>query len=239
MWMRASARQAPPTRYRSRPAASGQPRHRGEIGLDDGARLHQVAARRARPAGSPQAAACSPRRVAPSSSRTSSSEPPPISASTPSADGMPHSSPAADSSASCSPVRMRTGTPGMRACRPATNAGPFFGVPHGGRGQHLEGVGAHGAGDGGIAVHHRQCLRHAVLVQPAGALQPAAEPQHRLFVEDRHRIAAGPSYTTRRTEFEPRSTTAQRGRSAGGVYGMSATAWLASVLRRRRILASR
>ena len=48
-----------------------------------------------------------------------------MSAMMPSASGMPHSTPALDSAASSSPDSTRMGTPGMRACRLATNSGPL------------------------------------------------------------------------------------------------------------------
>ena len=48
-----------------------------------------------------------------------------MSASTPSAWGMPHSTPAADNPASSSPDSTRIGTPGIRARKPSTKAGPF------------------------------------------------------------------------------------------------------------------
>ena len=122
--------------------------------------------------------------------------------------------------ASSTPDRTRIGTSGMRACRPATKSGAVRGIAHRRGRQHLERVGAHRPRDRVIAAHDRHRLRHPVLVQPSGGLQAAAEPQHRLFVEDRHRIAATPSYTTSRTELEPRSTTAQRGACGGRLKGM-------------------
>ncbi len=64
------------------------------------------------------------------------------------------------------------------------------GVAHGGGGEHLERLGTHGTGDGVVAVQHGEGLRHAVLIQPAGGGQAAAEAQHRLLVKDAHWVAA-------------------------------------------------
>ena len=65
-------------------------------------------------------------------------------------------------------------------------------IAHRRSGEHLERRGTHRARHRVIAVHHRERLRHTVFVQPAGRLQTTAQPQHRLLVEDRHRIAALP-----------------------------------------------
>jgi len=94
MWIRASARQAPPTKYKSLPTA--WPSH-GTVCKS------ASAIARARTGSPPERSAsritpsfsvCDGPRV-PSTSRTTSSEPPPISASTPSAAGIPHSIPSA------------------------------------------------------------------------------------------------------------------------------------------------
>ena len=88
------------------------------------------------------------------------------------------------------PTERGSARPACARCRPATKSGAVPGVAHRGGGQHLERLGAHRARHRVIAVHHGQRLRHAVFVQPPGRLQAAAEPQHRLLVEDRHRVAA-------------------------------------------------
>ena len=162
---------------------------------------------------------CDTPRV-PLSSRTSSSEPPPISARMPSAAGMPHSTPIAEYSASCCPDRMRIGTPGMRDCSRATKLRAVPRITHRRSRQHLERPRAHRACHRVIAVHHGERLGHALLVQPSGGLHPAAQPQHRLLVEDRHRVAAPPLVDDEADRVRSRSTTAQRGVSAGGLNGM-------------------
>ena len=53
---------------------------------------------------------------------------------------------------------------------------PVAGIAHRRGGQHLEGVGMHGARDGVVALHHLQRLGHALVIQPPGGLEPAAEP---------------------------------------------------------------
>ena len=62
--------------------------------------------------------------------------------------------PRRSSAASSAPDSMRIGTPGRRAAAPATKPAPLRRVAHRGGGQHLERVGAHGARDGVVAVHH-------------------------------------------------------------------------------------
>jgi hypothetical protein len=125
MWMRASARQAPPTRYRSRPTPS----------LNQGTAARSASAMARARIGSPPDR--SDRRITPSRSvweaprvprcnRTTSSEPPPISARMPSAVGMPHTTPSADNSASCVPGSTRIGTSGMRDCSSFTKSGPLL-----------------------------------------------------------------------------------------------------------------
>jgi hypothetical protein len=86
--------------------------------------------------------------------------------------------------------------PGQDADRHAGHAllqcggefGAVAGIPHRGGGHHLQRVRLHGAGDGVVAAHHGQRLADRVLIQPAAALQPTAEAEHRLFIEDRLRV---------------------------------------------------
>ena len=63
-------------------------------------------------------------------------------------------------------------------------------IAHRGGGEDLERRRAHRARHRVIAVQHGERLTHALFVQPSGRLQAAAEAQHRLLVEDRHRVAA-------------------------------------------------
>jgi hypothetical protein len=79
------------------------------------------------------------------------------------------------------------------ACQPVAQrlheGGSILGIPHRRGRKNLERFCPHGARHGMIPVHHRQRLGHALFVQPPGRLQPTAQPQHGLFVEDRHRVA--------------------------------------------------
>ena len=91
-----------------------------------------------------------------------------------------------------SPDRTRIGTSGMRCLQRGHEVGTVARVAHRGGGEDLERVSTHRAGDRVIAMHHGERLGHSVLVQPTGRLQSAAQAQHRLFIEDRHGIAALP-----------------------------------------------
>jgi hypothetical protein len=46
----------------------------------------------------------------------------------------------------------------------------------------------HGARDRVVAAHHRQRLMHALLVEAAGLLQAAPQPQDGLLIEDGDRV---------------------------------------------------
>jgi hypothetical protein len=64
-----------------------------------------------------------------------------------------------------------------------------IGVAHRRGGQHLERLGTHRTGHRVITMHHRQREAHSLIIEPAGGFHSAAQPQHRLLVEDRDRIA--------------------------------------------------
>ena len=172
--------------------ALGQPRH-GRPGRPRRSRARATGSPPARSASriAPRLSVCDTPR-APRSSRTSSSEPPPISARMPSARRECRT--ARRRAEIFRLLRRRTGRgSARRACAPAapaTKSGAVARVAHRGGGQHLERRGAHRAGHRVIAVQHGERLRHALFVQPPGRLQAAAETQHRLLVEDRHRVAA-------------------------------------------------
>ena len=157
-----------------------------------------------------------PRAATPASSHTTSTDPPPRSARMPSALGMPHSMPRAESSASCSPDSTRIGMAGklsgpqcrherrVRCWHRARRPSP---APRSGR-RAWRARSRDSGSSRTIA-----CSTPSGLSRPV-VLQAASQPQHRLFVEHGDRVALpSPSNTTRRTEFEPRSTSAQRGGS--------------------------
>ena len=61
---------------------------------------------------------------------------------------------------------------------------PVPGIAHRGSGQHLERLRPHGPRHRVIAVQDGEGLRHAIVIQPAGGVQAAAQAQHRFLVED-------------------------------------------------------
>src|SRR5229473_1798572 len=124
MWRRAIARHAPPTKYRLLPAASrstGAPAIPRSIVSATALRLSSSSARRSGPSGRLTPAPIG--ALAPESTRTSSTLPPPRSPTTPSALRIPAKTPAADNLASSLPAIMRTGTPHWR-CASAAKASP-------------------------------------------------------------------------------------------------------------------
>ena len=160
--------------------ALGQPGHRRQVGLGDGARAHRIAAGALRQPDHAEAAASATRRA-----RRGPAAPVPASRrryrpGCRPRSGMPHSTPSAEYSASCWPDRMRIGTPGMRDCKPATKSATVARVAHRGGGQHLERLRAHRARHGVIAVHHGEapapCRPRSAVRSPAGRGRDAAPP---------------------------------------------------------------
>jgi hypothetical protein len=89
------------------------------------------------------------------------------------------------------------------------------GVADGGGRHHLQRVGPHGRGDGVVAGQHGQRRADRILVQPPRGLQPAAEAEHRLLVEDRLRVPAAAF-----KDHEPDGVGAEVDDAAAGEVGM-------------------
>ena len=214
MSIRAKARHAPPTKYSSRPSPCLSQRIRRQIALRNLARLVRITTGPFGKAGSREVRQCgSAGGPAAFRSAPAPANPPPMPARTPSACGMPHSTPSAGMFTllvAGQHADWHAGQVGDDKVR--TKSGPFAGVAHRGGGEHPSRGGPHGGGHGVVSAHDGDCLIDTVLVKPAGRFQSSAEAKHGLFVEDGNRIAAifpcVPAAS--RTELDQRSTTAQR-----------------------------
>ena len=213
--MRASARHAPPTRYRSRPAASashGTPASSASTMAR--ARNRSPPDRSARRMTPRRSVAAAPRW--PRSSRTSSSEPPPMSARIPSALGN------AAQHAGGGQCRLLLAGRGCGSARPAyvparspRSPGRSSASRTAAVASTSNGLRPHGARDGADSGSSPS----APAPLPSSFSRPVdCSPRPSRSTAFSLNIATGlrprPSNTTRRTELEPRSTTAQRGRSA-------------------------
>ena len=98
-----------------------------------------------------------------------------------------------------------------------------LGIAHRRGGQDLQRIGRHGPGHGMVALQHGQRLFHRRLVQAPRGLQAPPQSQHRLLVEDRHRVAAPPleDHQSHGVRAQIHHATAGRMRDGFGWKGLS------------------
>src|SRR5215472_7522443 len=222
MCRRAMARAEPPTRYKFLPAAARRMEavsSARSIASERALAPSPNSARRSGPSGSvtpcPICPIPPPASSAPGMTRTNSTLPPPRSATTPSASGIPASTPAADNRASSAPSMTLTGT---RHCcsTSAANASPSVAS----RTAAVASTAKWSTPMARANATKRRKFTNARsmpsgLKRPVEAI-PRPKPHMTFSLNSGNSAAPSRSKTTRRNEFEPRSMTPMRSAAESG-----------------------